>query len=659
MTLFDIQTDPAARVKPTRPRSARRTPDEVVQAIIEFDDPQPQTGDPSEPGLNGETAAAEDANAAASLALSGDRNLSPEPAPSTNAGAYPVSNLAEMMAFYDNAVSDHPRRSSIRSSLRIVARALTRPLEQIPADPVALRPLLARASPSMAGVKPRTWIQAKSTTLGALRQLGADIAPSRDATPVSAEWTSLAASLDRKLQIGLSRLLRFLSRKGVDPATVTNRSLEEFGEELRERSLRAGAETSYRQALRHWNTAVRTEPGWPQLHADVPRNPRHYSIEWAEFPASFNADVEAFLAAKRSVDPLSDDYDRSGHANRSVRAATDKNRRQMIRVISSALVLSSAAPKEAVTSLAVLTEDKHVRAALAYLRDKRGDGKIKAYHINLLWLLRVIARHWEKNEDKARALKDLSSALEGQDEALSSGGITEKNLERLRQFDIPKNIDLLVGLPERTFRSVRHKAAPAHIDCVRVMYALQVGILAFVPIRIKNLTQLQIGKNLVDVGKGPKRQVRIVLTSEMTKTHRDYQAPLPPHLYGLLDAWLSTYRPKVCDQPSDLLFPNNRGLTRSSEALSVKLSRFIERESGLTMNPHLFRHLAAKLYLDHDPTGIEIVRQLLGHTSVKTTLRVYAQLQTDPAFRRYEAAVLGLEQHSPVPNAPLRKGGQR
>lgn len=40
------------------------------------------------------------------------------------------------------------------------------------------------------------------------------------------------------------------------------------------------------------------------------------------------------------------------------------------------------------------------------------------------------------------------------------------------------------------------------------------------------------------------------------------------------------------------------------------------------------------------PNGYEIARQLLGHTSLRTTLKAYAELQTDPAFKRFEEAVL-------------------
>ena len=68
----------------------------------------------------------------------------------------------------------------------------------------------------------------------------------------------------------------------------------------------------------------------------------------------------------------------------------------------------------------------------------------------------------------------------------------------------------------------------------------------------------------------------------------------------------------------------------------------MKRETGLDMNLHLYRHLAAKLYLRFDPGGLETVRQLLGHKTIKTTLKAYADFQTEPAFLRLEEALLDL-----------------
>ena len=136
-----------------------------------------------------------------------------------------------------------------------------------------------------------------------------------------------------------------------------------------------------------------------------------------------------------------------------------------------------------------------------------------------------------------------------------------------------------------------------------------------------------------------KRSVRIHLPAAITKTYQDYEAPLPERLFELLDSCIKEHRQRVCPFESDLLFPNPQGQRRSREALELKLTRFVERETGLVINLHLFRHIAAKLYLDINPSGVGVVRQLLGYSSIRTTLRVYAELRTDPAFKRLEEAL--------------------
>lgn len=511
--------------------------------------------------------------------------------------------------------------------------------------------MLAAANPALAGLKPRRWIGAKSDASRGLRDLGMEVAASRDEAAISPAWAALHAQLpDRKLQIGLSKLLRFSSRQGIEPSSIDLTAFESFREELVSRSLHPNAEAAYRQATQHWNRAARELSAWPQVTVPAPRDPRRYSFEWEEFPGLFVAEVHSFLTAKSESDPLSDDY------SRPTRMRTTESRRKSLRQLASALVLSGQLSIDQLTSLAVLTEIENVRAALRYLRDHRAKGEVTEGHVNHAWLLRTIARYWVKDEALTAKIKTLIANLSTHNGRSAARGITPKNRERLRQFDLPENVEALIWLPERVLRSVARKSEPTYQDAVRVMYALQIGMLTFVPMRSRNLTELKLETNLIDVGKRSKRTVVVHLPAAITKTYRDYQAPLPKHLFPLLDAWLKRYRGRVCDRPSPYLFPNPSGELRSRDSLSAKLTRFVERETGLTVNVHLFRHIAAKVYLDCDPSGIEVVRQLLGHTSTRTTMRVYAELQTDPAFHRLEAAMFGVGSALPTNGRAKRLG---
>lgn len=548
------------------------------------------------------------------------------------------ANLGEAFAWYDEGVSEHPARAQIRSALRTVSRVLQRPLSDIPASPEQLALLLKGATPGLAGIRPRNWIQTKSLTLRGLRALGVQVAAGRDTTQLRPAWQALHDELPTLgLRIGLSRLLRFMSRDGIAPEDVGPAAFERFKLELTKGSLHPNPGGAYRASLRHWNVASAALPAWPKVTISVPAAPGRYSLDWAQFPKTFLEEMEAFLSQKSNPDPYAD----TAGYSRPVRPDTTKGRRQNIRSLASAMVLSRRITALQLTGLSVMVEIENVRAALRYVRETNG-GDITEGQINKVWLMRTIAKYWLEDEAKAADLKQLIGNMSAHRGRHRAGGITPKNRERLRQFDVPSNLDALVHLPMKVLRKAKQSPTAGYRAAVRVMYALQVGILTFAPIRLKNLTSLELGYNLIDLGKGSKRTVRLHLPSDQIKTRRDYDAPLPPHLFPLLDAWLTIFRPRVCGHPSQYLFPNPRGDIRNREALSDKLSRFIKREVGLKVNTHLFRHIAAKTYLDHDPSGIEVVRQLLGHTSTRTTLRVYAELQVDPAFKRFEQAVLEL-----------------
>jgi site-specific recombinase XerD len=68
----------------------------------------------------------------------------------------------------------------------------------------------------------------------------------------------------------------------------------------------------------------------------------------------------------------------------------------------------------------------------------------------------------------------------------------------------------------------------------------------------------------------------------------------------------------------------------------------------LRVNPHLFRHVTAKLYLDQNPGSYEVVRRVLGHRSIDTTTAFYTGLETSAAVRHFDETILHLRRGSGV-----------
>ena len=69
--------------------------------------------------------------------------------------------------------------------------------------------------------------------------------------------------------------------------------------------------------------------------------------------------------------------------------------------------------------------------------------------------------------------------------------------------------------------------------------------------------------------------------------------------------------------------------TTLSEADEAKLDTVrIQKAIGLRITVHQFRHAAAAIYLKHRPGDYEMIRRLLGHRDIQTTIRFYCGLET-------------------------------
>jgi integrase len=90
------------------------------------------------------------------------------------------------------------------------------------------------------------------------------------------------------------------------------------------------------------------------------------------------------------------------------------------------------------------------------------------------------------------------------------------------------------------------------------------------------------------------------------------------------------------------LFPGRKGGPKAPHTLAGQISKTIHAYTGLQINPHLFRHSAAKLHLDANPGEYEVVRRFLAHRSINTTTTFYTGLETAPAVRHYDNTILTL-----------------
>ena len=577
--------------------------------------------------------------------------LTPIAAAPLTAPERPIASLtlADVIARLqaDPALSAARRREMI-SALRTTARLLDLPPAGVPADPRHLRQRFQDLAPAACGFSRRRWSNLRSLVLGGLKLAGVPVLPGRAYTLLSADWSELRSLLpDTASRHELSRFMSFCSAQGIAPRTISAANFNAFRQTLENDSLVRKPATIYRKSCKVWNKAAGTILGWPDIIVDVPGDHRRYAMEWSEFPETFRADANAFLQRLGNQDPFADTY------AVSVKSSTAKMRRKQIRQLATALARAGK-PASAITDLSVLVEPANGKLALRFLYDRAG-GKSTKYLHQQAQLLKTIAWHWVRAP--AEDLDQLASVCRRL--ALRQTGMTAKNRARLRQFDNQANVSALINLPRRVLNDLPRIDEGDRSAALRAMLAIAIEFLVTAPMRVNNLTSLRMDRHLVPIRVGRSNTLHLVIPAEETKNGEPYELQLSAETENLLSIYRSRYHTRICAGASQWLFPNEAGERRSTTTFAKAICNFVLRETGIQVNVHLFRHIAVKLYLDRHPEDVETVRRLLGHKSINTTLRYYAELRTADAFRSYDATIRELRETNISPRRKTRRSAAR
>jgi integrase len=163
--------------------------------------------------------------------------------------------------------------------------------------------------------------------------------------------------------------------------------------------------------------------------------------------------------------------------------------------------------------------------------------------------------------------------------------------------------------------------------------------LTFAPIRLRNLHQIEINKNLIKPG-GPNSPYWLVFERHDVKNRVDLNFDFDEELTALIDEYVHEFRPILLRGTNAAwLFPGQAGKPKRSNEFSNQITQRIQKAIGLRITAHQFRHAAAAIYLKYHPGEYETVRRLLGHTSVQTTISFYCALETTEATRQFAAVV--------------------
>jgi integrase len=547
-----------------------------------------------------------------------------------HAGAAAVPTLSDVLgAVKGRSDLKESRQRDTCCAVRRVASWLQEDPARIALDIPAISAKLAVKNAPAAGLTNRRLITIRSDFMAAVAASGLRSLPPVVKRPLSAGWKKFIAELaTKRAHIGLSRLARHASAKGLEPEEINDAALADFINAVRQGTLQRKPNDLHRKVAQVWNEAVQRSRLDLQC-VEVPsfrRRPQR--IEWTLLPLRFRKDHDAFLAWCAGVDPFAADA-----RPRALAPQTVKLRRNQIHAAVTALVESGVNPKT-IRSLRDLVSPANVKRILRRRNEMVG-GRENIFNHDLAWTLVEIARRWVKIRPAALdKLKQLASKV-----PTPVLGLTSKNKFALRQFDDPANLRRLYEFSSRLWTEVERDTRPNFRTLVKAQAALAIGILCYMPVRPQNLWALQFDEHLfLNEGRGAISSLE--LPAHEVKNRRIPLAfDIPPHLAKMLIDYRNRLAPKVIGRRPDRLFVKADGTAKTQSAVAWLIRTYLRKRVGLLLSPHQFRHLGARVILDAEPGNFETARQLLGHASLETTTAAYAGISSRRAARHHQRLV--------------------
>lgn len=203
-------------------------------------------------------------------------------------------------------------------------------------------------------------------------------------------------------------------------------------------------------------------------------------------------------------------------------------------------------------------------------------------------------------------------------------------------------------------------ADPARPDVQRaeqVRDGVMIAFLAARPLRLKNMTALEIGRHLTALPDG----FTVSLTAAETKGHNPIEFALPEALIQPMTLYLTQYRPLLAAGPYGVAagYPEHAPfvwLARSGamfppDSFAAMISQRTTDRFRLTLTPHDFRRCAATTIAENNPADYRIIRIILGHTTIKMAEKHYIKAKSNQAARRYHTVVADFQKAFTQPDA--------
>jgi len=354
-------------------------------------------------------------------------------------------------------------------------------------------------------------------------------------------------------------------------------------------------------------------------------------LAWEDFPEGLRRDVDRYLQGLTRVR-----RSRTGQRIRPLKPSTIRTRQAKLQA-AARMAVKTGVPIDTVSSLSALLAPEVAEKVLDAYWSRNGETP-KLFTIDLAGRFLAIAKETKCLDDTAcERLDEMRRDLDEH----RQGGLTDKNLALIRQVLTPGVWKRVVQLPLSMMATARSQRAYAPAQsAVRAQIAAAIGILTCAPVRLANLTAIRLGTNLIKPG-GLDSNYWLVFPDYDVKNRVKLEYPLEQYLTELIYEYVHDFRPTLLrGRNEDWLFPGQGGQAKGKACLSGQITERIYKATGLRMTVHQFRHAAGAIILQRRPGEYELVRRLLGHRNVQTTITSYVGLENIQASEIFSQIVM-------------------
>jgi site-specific recombinase XerD len=415
-------------------------------------------------------------------------------------------------------------------------------------------------------------------------------------------------------------LMRYCSGRDLEPTAVDDAVLREYLRYRAETTSLAASTTAQRSIARAWNKCADGSTDGSRQRLTEPPVKASEEPAWEAFPEGLRRDFDAHLAGLGKTRRVNG----KRHPPCSPKTITTR-RAELVAV--ARMAVRQGIPIESLTSLAALLDPDVVERVINAYWERNGK-EPKVFTIDLGWKLLSLARQVGLDEAALERLDEIRASLEEH----RHGGLTGKNLKLIRQVLSEGIWSEVVSLPNALMRQARTAQAHAPVKAaVTAGIAVGIAILSFAPVRLSNLISIELEKNLIKPG-GPTSSFWLTFPHYDVKNRVDLNFTFGEALTRLIDEYIHDFRPVLLRRSNTAwLFPGVAGEPKTANMFSTQITERIQKATGLRITVHQFRHACAAIYLRHRPGEYEVVRRLLGHRSIQTTISFYCGLETTQA----------------------------